>query len=79
MYAMTYDILISFLLLLGGKYPVVVEFAPFQGVPKKTRKKKDIKAATIEKGNYYNTWYRIIHICIIQQLLTYGEFSPARS
>jgi hypothetical protein len=35
---------------LGGKYPVVVEFAPFQGVPKKTRRRKDIKSSTIEKG-----------------------------
>ena len=37
----------------GGKYPVVVEFAPFQGVPKKNRRRKDIKASTIEKDADY--------------------------
>ena len=42
--------LFFFVSYLGGKYPVVVEFAPFQGVPKKTRRRKDIKASTIEKG-----------------------------
>ncbi|XP_046853405.1 regulator of nonsense transcripts 3A-like isoform X2 [Xenia sp. Carnegie-2017] len=37
----------------GGKYPVVVEFSPFQGVPKKGRKKKDIKCGTIDKDPEY--------------------------
>ena len=39
----------ALLLLQGNVYPAVVEYAPFQGVPKK-RPKKDPKCGTIEKG-----------------------------
>uniref|UniRef100_A0A4W3J243 UPF3 domain-containing protein n=1 Tax=Callorhinchus milii TaxID=7868 RepID=A0A4W3J243_CALMI len=32
----------------GQEYPAIVEFAPFQKIPKKKSKKKDAKAGTIE-------------------------------
>ncbi|XP_069748739.1 regulator of nonsense transcripts 3B isoform X2 [Narcine bancroftii] len=34
----------------GQEYPAIVEFAPFQKIPKKKGKKKDAKAGTIEDG-----------------------------
>ena len=34
----------------GGEYPAVVEFAPFQKVPKKKPKKVDLKNGIIEQG-----------------------------
>lgn len=38
----------------GTEFPAVVEYAPFQRVPKKRiGKKKDIKCATIESDPYY--------------------------
>ncbi|KYM99301.1 Regulator of nonsense transcripts 3A [Cyphomyrmex costatus] len=38
----------------GVEYPAVVEFAPFQRLPKKrVGKKKDIKCGTIESDSYY--------------------------
>ena len=38
----------------GTEYPAVVEFAPFQRLPKKRiGKKKDIKCGTIESDPYY--------------------------
>ncbi|XP_006612476.1 regulator of nonsense transcripts 3A-like [Apis dorsata] len=38
----------------GTEYPAVVEFAPFQRLPKKrTGKKKDLKCGTIESDPYY--------------------------
>lgn len=38
----------------GLEYPAVVEFAPFQRVPKKRfGKKKDLKCGTIESDSYY--------------------------
>ena len=36
--------------LLGGEYSAVVEFAPFQKIPKKKTKKSDSKKGTIEEG-----------------------------
>lgn len=41
--------LISIVLLLGGEYPAVVEYAPYQAVPKK-KVKKDPKIGTIIEG-----------------------------
>ena len=35
---------------LGGEYSAIVEFAPFQKVPKKKTKKTDSKKGTIEEG-----------------------------
>lgn len=38
----------------GVEYPAVVEFAPFQRLPKKrVGKKKDLKCGTIESDSYY--------------------------
>lgn len=38
----------------GTEYPAVVEFAPFQRLPKKrVGKKKDLKCGTIESDPYY--------------------------
>lgn len=38
----------------GTEYPAVVEFAPFQRLPKKrVGKKKDLKCGTIESDSYY--------------------------
>jgi regulator of nonsense transcripts 3 len=38
----------------GVEYPAVVEFAPFQRLPKKRAgKKKDLKCGTIESDSYY--------------------------
>jgi len=37
------------ILLLGGEYPAVVEYAPYQAVPKK-KVKKDPKIGTILEG-----------------------------
>lgn len=38
----------------GVEYPAVVEFAPFQRLPKKRiGKKKDVKCGTIESDSYY--------------------------
>ncbi|XP_078268287.1 regulator of nonsense transcripts 3B [Rhinoraja longicauda] len=34
----------------GQEYPAIVEFAPFQKIPKKKSKKKDAKAGTIEEN-----------------------------
>ncbi|XP_072127078.1 regulator of nonsense transcripts 3B [Mobula birostris] len=34
----------------GQEYPAIVEFAPFQKIPKKKSKKKDAKAGTVEDG-----------------------------
>jgi hypothetical protein len=34
----------------GNEFPAVVEFAPFQKVPKKKTKKADSKKGTIEQG-----------------------------
>ena len=40
----------------GIKYRVVIEFAPFQGVPKKLRKKPDARCATIEQDSDYQAF-----------------------
>lgn len=38
----------------GTEYPAVVEFAPFQRLPKKRiGKKKDLKCGTVESDTYY--------------------------
>jgi len=38
----------------GVEYPAIVEFAPFQRLPKKrVGKKKDLKCGTIESDSYY--------------------------
>ena len=37
------------ILLPGGEYPAVVEYAPYQAVPKK-KVKKDLKMGTILEG-----------------------------
>ena len=34
----------------GGEYSAVVEFAPFQKIPKRKTKKSDSKRGTIEEG-----------------------------
>lgn len=36
----------------GQDYPAIVEFAPFQKMPRKKPKKADIKNGTIEQGTY---------------------------
>ncbi|GCB65640.1 regulator of nonsense transcripts 3B [Scyliorhinus torazame] len=35
----------------GQEYPAIVEFAPFQKIPKKKSKKKDVKVGAVEDGN----------------------------
>ena len=60
----------------GNEYPGVVEFAPFQKIPKKKPKKNDSKKGTIENGkfpvpvldiekkartNYMNTIHFVLH------------------
>lgn len=41
----------SFLIILGQEYPAVVEFAPFQRIPKRRpNRKKDPKIGTIESS-----------------------------
>lgn len=37
----------------GSEYPAIVEFAPFQGLPKSKSRKKDHKANTIETEPHY--------------------------
>lgn len=37
----------------GAEYPAVVEFAPFQGLPKTKSRKKDHKANTTENDPHY--------------------------
>lgn len=37
----------------GIEYQAVVEFAPFQGLPKNRSRKKDLKANTIEEEQHY--------------------------
>lgn len=37
----------------GSEYPAIVEFAPFQGLPKGKSRKKDLKASTIESEPHY--------------------------
>ena len=43
--------LIFTLFYLGGEYPALVEFSPFQKVPKKKTKKVDAKNGIIEQGD----------------------------
>ena len=43
------NIIITIILLLGVEYPAVVEYAPYQAVPKK-KVKKDPKIGTILEG-----------------------------
>lgn len=40
----------------GIEYPAIVEFAPFQGLPKSKSRKKDNKANTIETEQHYLTF-----------------------
>lgn len=37
----------------GTEYPAIVEFAPFQGLPKTKSRKKDHKANSIENESHY--------------------------
>jgi len=40
--------------LSGNEYPAIVEFAPFQRIPKlRSNRKKDPRAGTIENDPYY--------------------------
>ena len=52
--------IITFILLIGGEYPAVVEYAPYQAVPKK-KVKKDPKIGTILEG---------VQLCIFNLSLT---------
>ena len=40
----------------GGKYRAVVEFAPYQGVPKKPKKKLDARCGTIDKDSDFQSF-----------------------
>ena len=42
------------IVFLGDESSAVVEIAPFQGVPKEGRKRKDPKCGTITKGIYHS-------------------------
>ena len=42
----------------GVKYRVVVEFAPFQGVPKKQRRKPDTRCGTVEQDGDYHAFLK---------------------
>ena len=42
----------------GVKYRVVVEFAPFQGIPKKQRRKLDARCGTIEQDGDYRAFLK---------------------
>lgn len=44
--------MIFFLMFIGNEYPAIVEFAPFQKVPKRKTKKPDSKKGTLEQGNH---------------------------
>lgn len=48
-------------MLLGGEYPAVVEYAPYQAVPKK-KVKKDPKIGTILEGVYVFLTF-LKHVC----------------
>lgn len=37
----------------GADFPAIVEFAPFQGLPKSKSRKKDLKANTIDSEPHY--------------------------
>ena len=45
----------------GLKYRVVIEFAPYQGIPKRTKKKPDSRTATIEQDHDYVTFKETAH------------------
>ena len=40
----------------GGKYRAIVEFAPYQGVPKKPKRKVDVRCGTIDKDPDYQAF-----------------------
>ena len=44
---------LNFLLCLGHEYPAIVEFAPNQKIPKKSRSHKDAKNGTIDEDTDY--------------------------
>lgn len=44
----------------GNEYPAVVEFAPFQKVPKKKMRKADTKKGTIEQDSEYQKFLEIL-------------------
>ena len=44
------DFIFNVSLFTGNEYPAIVEFSPFQKVPKRKSKKPDSKKGTIEQG-----------------------------
>lgn len=40
----------------GQEYPAIVEFAPFQKMPRKKPKKLDSKCGTLENGKRHSRW-----------------------
>ena len=46
--------ILMFVCPLGNEYPAIVEFAPFQKIPKKKAKKADARQGTIENGMTIN-------------------------
>jgi regulator of nonsense transcripts 3 len=48
---------LSFILLFAGnEYPAIVEFCPFQKIPKKKPKKPDSRKGTIEEDSDYKNF-----------------------
>jgi len=45
----------------GLKYRAVIEFAPYQGIPKRTKKKPDSRTATIEQDQDYLSFKETAH------------------
>lgn len=46
----------------GAEYPAVVEFAPFQGLPKNKSRKKDSKSNTIETEPHFNNFLESLKV-----------------
>lgn len=51
-----FKILLLLIFISGAEYTAVVEFAPYQNVPQRHLKRKDIKCGTIQNDNYYLTF-----------------------
>lgn len=49
-----------FFLFLGNEYPALVEYAPFQKIPKPCHQKKDIRCGTIDEDPDYLAFLDIL-------------------
>ena len=56
-------------LSIGNEYTAVVEFAPYQKIPKSKPKKTDSKKGTVEQGTstritFYTNYCNLIIVCV---------------